>query len=161
MPPEGDDPAPVPELASDEVLPLEFKPEDAIQLPALVLLEPIPVVPPPSNGEPVDMPEPLGIPGSEAPELQLGDIAGLRPPGSISVAPRPMTAPLDPLDVVDPLEPGMPSGEVVAIPKVLVELCAKAVQQLNSSAAISVGNSRITDLPYSSFRPAPERTSSE
>ncbi len=152
----------VPEVASDEALPLKAEPEDAgIQPLAPKLLEPIAAIPPPSNGELADIPGPPGIPEGEAPGLQLGDIAGLRPPGSISVAPRPITAPLNLLDAVDPLEPDMPSGEAARIPKVLVELCGKAVPQLNNSVAISVGNSRITDLPSSSFRPALEGTSSE
>ncbi len=129
----------VPEVASDEALPLKAEPEDAgIQPLAPKLLEPIAAIPPPSNGELADIPGPPGIPEGEAPGLQLGDIAGLRPPGSI-----------------------MPSGEAARIPKVLVELCGKAVPQLNNSVAISVGNSRITDLPSSSFRPALEGTSSE
>jgi hypothetical protein len=160
MPPGSDDPMLVPEVASDEALPLKAEPEDAgIQPPAPKLLEPIAAIPPPSNGELADIPGPSGIPEGEAPGLQLGDSAGLRPPGSISVAPRPMTAPLSRVDAVDPLEAGMPSGEVVCIPELLVELCASAVPQFNNSAAI--GNSRITDLPYSSFRPAPERAGSE
>ena len=153
MPPEGNDPGFGPELTGDEVLALEAEPKGVAEQPAaLTLPEPILAIPPPSNTEPADIPGPLGIPPSEAPELQLGDIAGLRPPGLISVAPRPMTT-LVILFGVDPLEPGMPSGEVAPIPKVFVEPCARAVPLLNNSTAIVICNGRIINLPQS-FRPA-------
>ena len=50
MPPESDDAMLVPEVASDEALPLEAEPKAGIQPPAAKLLGPAAAIPP-SNGE--------------------------------------------------------------------------------------------------------------
>jgi hypothetical protein len=90
-----------------------------------------PVIPPPSKlelvlvvGEPEDAPV--------TPQMVLFVMVpigtGLRPPGSISVAPSGMPA-VDPVAV----EPGIPSGDVCGIADGLVMVCARPVPQVASS----------------------------
>jgi hypothetical protein len=100
--------------------------------------------PPPSKTELVTgvevMPDPLDDDIAEFDEplvLQFDIGAGLRPPGSISVAPSGM--PVPPFDPVATLEPSMPSGEVAPRPDVVVALCAWAAPQPNRTAAAMRG----------------------
>jgi hypothetical protein len=61
----------VPGAANDEALPPEDEPEDAVVRLLVVVPEPTPVVPPPSNVELVDvLPALLPIAEYEDPELQ-------------------------------------------------------------------------------------------
>jgi hypothetical protein len=86
--------------------------------------------------------------------VQLGDTAGLTPPGLISVAPRPMPAldplipvePPTPLNPVAPLAPGIPSGVAAPIAGavgVVDMVCAAAAPQLNKSTTAAADNRRI------------------
>src|SRR5205823_6248400 len=93
------------------------------------LADPVELEPPPSKMELVPDIDVM-------PELQL-ELTGLRPPGSISVAPSGMPVP----DPVAPLEPSMPSGEVAPRPDVVVALCAWGAPQPNSIAAAMRGKS--------------------
>jgi len=131
----------VPGLEGDEALPLENDPPSVQPLAP----EPPPVVPPPSKVEFIAA-EPLVIPDEEDPELQSGDLAGLRPPVLISIAPSPMPAPINALGADGPVEAEMPSGDVVPIAGVLIGLCAAAAPQLNKIAAAIAGSPRIVDL---------------
>lgn len=95
--------------------------------------------PPPSNVEfvPDIVEDPLGpdIPEDEdPPELQVETGAGLKPPGSISVAPSGM--PVPELDPVDEFVPSIPSGEVAPIPDVPVTLWACAGPVPSRAAAV-------------------------
>ena len=84
----------------------------------------------------------------------MGDTAGLTPPGSISVAPRPIPAPdpavpvelADPLNPIVPLAPGIPSGDTEPIAGavgVVDMVCAAAAPQLNKSATAAAGSRRM------------------
>jgi len=59
--------------------------------------------------------------------------AGLRPPGSISVAPSGIPVAL--FDPLDALEPSTPSGEVAPIPGTVITLCACAAPQPSRTTA--------------------------
>jgi hypothetical protein len=80
------------------------------------------VDPPPSKVEFVAADDP--VPETLVPEspeelaLQFGLGAGLKPPGSTSVAPSGRPVPLA------PVAPSVPSGDVTPIPGMLVEVCA-------------------------------------
>jgi hypothetical protein len=96
-----------------------------------------------ASGPPIVIPLPsnagfaaVGEPGA-AVGMQLGLSAGLKPPGSSSVAPNGMPVPLAPFDAPDP---SVPSGEVV-IAGIPGALCAWAAPQLISITA-DVSNSR-------------------
>lgn len=94
---------------------------------------PLPVSPPPSDvvlTPAAVAPEPLPPDTSEDDDPVDEHSTGLRPPGSISVAPNGI-----PLTLV-PSELGMPSGEVDLSPDGLNELCAWLTPQLNTIAAI-------------------------
>jgi hypothetical protein len=90
--------------------------------------------PPPSKVEPIvdvePMPEPFNpVVPEDIPELAVNPLvlqfesgAGLKPPGSISVAPRGI--PVELFDPLGPLEPGTPSGDVVPMPPLVIGLCA-------------------------------------
>jgi hypothetical protein len=116
--------------------------------PVVMPADPTPLSPPPSKLEL----EPLAMPEEEEPGLHVGDTIGLRPPGSISVAPRPMPAPLEPVVPVGlvvpskPLAPGIPSGDTAPIAGavgVVDMVCAAATPQLNKSATAAADNRRI------------------
>jgi hypothetical protein len=118
-----------------------------VEAQAEVIVEPNP---PPSKTEPATgveaIPDPLDpvipedIPENVDPlALQFEIGAGLRPPGSISVAPSGM--PVPPFDPVATLEPSMPSGEVAPRPDVVIALCAWAAPQPNRTAAAMRGKS--------------------
>ena len=88
--------------------------------------------PPPSKTEPAAgvaaIPEPLNPVIPEDPlVLQAATGAGLKPPGSISVAPSGIPVVL--FDPLDALEPSMPSGDVasrdvIPMPASVIALCA-------------------------------------
>jgi hypothetical protein len=101
-----------------------------VEAQAEVIVEPNP---PPSKIEPVTdveaIPDPLDpVVPEDIPEnadplvLQFETGAGLKPPGSISVAPSGI--PVGLFDPLDALEPSMPSGEVAPRPDVVIALCA-------------------------------------
>jgi hypothetical protein len=101
-----------------------------VEAQAEVMVEPNP---PPSKTEPVTdvetIPDPLDpVVPEDIPEnadplvLQFETGAGLKPPGSISVAPSGIPVAL--FDPLDALEPSMPSGEVAPRPDVVIALCA-------------------------------------
>jgi hypothetical protein len=112
--------------------------------------------PPPSKTEPVlgivAIPDPLDpVMPEDIPEyvadplaLQFETGAGLKPPGSISVAPSGMPVPL--FDPLDELEPSIPSGEVAPIPGVPIALCAWAAPQPKRTAAAMRGKSLMERL---------------
>jgi hypothetical protein len=127
-------PAPMPGVDSGDAMPLvespcdgvaqDFEEAAAVDPPPsnveLVVVEdpvaPAPMVPAPMVLEPM-VPPLIGEDGSVAKQFALG--AGLKPPGSIPVAPRGMPVPVD----VD--APGTPSGEVPGIGgMVVIGLCA-------------------------------------
>jgi len=114
VPPARADPAFVPGVDNGEAVPLKDNVAD-------VQLE-LEEAPPPSKVELVPaMLEPL-VPDilreEEPADAQFALDAGLKPPGSISVAPSGMPVPLAPLD------PGMPNGDVAPIIEGFVEVCA-------------------------------------
>jgi hypothetical protein len=95
----------------------------------------------PDVGElPVGSPPPSKVPpdpvADPVPAPQLAPGIGLSPPGSISVAPSGIPAPFDPPDV-----PGTPSGDVVPIADVAIELWAWAASQMNKKA-VTTANAR-------------------
>jgi hypothetical protein len=123
-----------------------------VEAQAEVIVEPNP---PPSKIEPATdveaMPDPLDpiipedIPEDvDPPALQFEIGAGLRPPGSISVAPSGM--PVPPFSPAATLAPSMPSGEVAPRPDVDIALCAWAAPQPNRIAATMRGKSRMERL---------------
>jgi hypothetical protein len=116
-------------------------PTDTCDEPAgqpVVELNELPIVNPPPSKVPLD---PVADPMPELPQLVVG--IGLRPPGLISLAPNGMPALYDPPDASNgmsapydpPDAPGMPSGDVVPIPDVLIELWASAAPLINKKAA--------------------------
>jgi hypothetical protein len=174
--PSGMLPAVEPRDDGDSAVPTAAEPTDPVaQLPDVMPADPVALSPPPSKVEPApaaDMPaEPLAMPREEEPELQVGDMAGLRPPGSISVAPSPMPAldpampvtPLDPLNPIAPLAPGMPSGDTAPIAGaagVVDMTCAEAAPLLNSSTTTAADNRRIetSHPPLRAERPPRDRS---
>jgi hypothetical protein len=144
---------PVPVVDNGEAVPVADTVEDA--QPDIEVADP--VVPPPSNVELVPvvdvelMPVVVGMAPLLPDVTDTGDPVdghGLKPPGSISVAPMGMPVPLDAvepsgrpvLDAVEPPEPGTPSGDVAPIPGVTIVLCASAMSQL--SAIVSTRSKR-------------------
>jgi hypothetical protein len=118
-----------------------------VEAQAEVIVEPNP---PPSKIEPVTdveaIPDPLDpvIPEDIAENvdplaLQFETGAGLRPPGSISVAPSGIPVAL--FDPLDTLEPSTPSGDVAPMPALVIALCAWAAPQPNRAAAAMRGKS--------------------
>ena len=118
----------VPDVDSGEATPVEvmlLDPQTGVEF-----IDPVELNPLPSKVEfvlpDVDViPDPLDpeSPEYEAPlALQFELAVGLRPPGSISVAPSGM--PVPPFDPVDVLEPSMPSGDVAPMAEVPIMLCA-------------------------------------
>jgi len=69
--------------------------------------------------------------------LQFESGAGLKPPGSISVAPSEIPVPL--FNPLAALEPGMPSGDVGPRPDGVITLCACAAVQPNRMTAATRG----------------------
>ena len=131
-----EEPAVLPGAESDEAMPLAGGSCEVEQA-----SDPALVVPPPSNVElvpDIDAPEPL--------MLQFGLTAGLRPPGSISVAPSGIPVPFDAVAV---LEPSVPSGDVGPIAAGVVVLCASAAPALNTITAVIHINRRIAWSPSS------------
>jgi hypothetical protein len=116
----------VPDVDSGEATPVEvmlLEPQTEVEL-----IDPVELNPVPSKVEfvlpDVDViPDPLDPESPEAPlALQFELAVGLRPPGSISVAPNGMPVPLfDPVDVV---KPSIPSGDVAPIAEPVAELLA-------------------------------------
>jgi hypothetical protein len=118
-----------------------------------VIVEPNP---PPSKVEPMPgvdaIPDPLNpVRPEDIPEnavdpfvLQFETGAGLKPPGSISVAPRGI--PVGLFDPLGALEPGTPSGDVAPMPPLVIGLCAWAAPQPNRIAASMKGKSLIERL---------------
>jgi len=116
------------------------------QPPVDVTPEAVPLSPPPSKEEPEPSDMPLPIAELEPPVVAsvvqtealfmvlLG--AGLKPPGSISVAPSGIPVPLA-------VEPRTPSGEVAPIPGMAVVLCACVRPQLNHMVISTTNGRRI------------------
>lgn len=108
------------------------EPPAATPPPSKVVVAPVvPVVPVVAEDVVPDMPS------GETFVLQVGPGTGLKPPGSISVAPSGMPVPLD------PIEPGTPSGDVARSPGVLIVVCASAAPQLIRIAAAITSHRRI------------------
>jgi hypothetical protein len=123
-----------------------------VEAQTVVIVEPNP---PPSKIEPVTdveaIPDPLdpvipeAIPENVDPlALQFETGAGLRPPGSISVAPSGIPVAL--FDPLDALEPSTPSGDVAPMPALVIALCAWAAPQPSRIAATMRGKSLIERL---------------
>jgi len=124
----------VPDVDSGEATPVEvmlLNPQTEVEL-----IDPIALDPPPSKVELVlpdidVIPDPFDpeSPEYEAPlVLQFELAVGLRPPGSISVAPNGMPVPLfDPVDVV---EPSIPSGDVAPIAEPILEPVAEPMVEV-------------------------------
>jgi hypothetical protein len=132
VPPFSVRPGFVPAIDSGEAEPLELRLFVDVQL-DIELTEPVELNPPPSKLEFVPdieaIPDPLDPESPEYEEplaLQVELAVGLRPPGSISVAPSGM--PVPPFDPVGALEPSMPSGDVAPMAEPMagmpVGLCA-------------------------------------
>ena len=117
--------------------------------------------PPPSKTEPAIgvelIPDPLDpVMPDDIPEfasdpfvLQLEIGAGLKPPGSISVAPKGIPVALfDPPDVIEPCIPSgdVASRDVVPMPAPVIALCAWAVPLPNRTAAAMRDKSLIERL---------------
>lgn len=122
----------VPGVDSGEAVPVEDTCDDE-QLDVEVA-DPVAVDPPPSKVELTLVDDPVML---EPLALQFELIAGLKPPGSISVPPSGMPVPLI------TLEPGTPSGDVAPIAGVLIVLWVWPVPQLNKTAAVIMNNRRI------------------
>jgi hypothetical protein len=115
---------------------------------------PVPPLGTPINGLTPALPSsvaPRGIvpaegdgPGADSEPAPL-DTAGLRPPGSISVAPSPVPAPgpVVPAAALGPIAPGIPKGDADGIAAPEGMLCAAAVAQLNKSTAAIADNRRM------------------
>ena len=135
-----------------EAVPLDVAlPVDAfVDAQVEVVVEP---KPPPSKTEPATgieaIPDPLDpvmpedIPAAPL-ALQFETGAGLKPPGSISVAPSGIPVAL--FDPLDALEPNTPSGDVVPRLDVLIPLCAWAASQPSRIAAAMRGKSFMEGL---------------
>jgi hypothetical protein len=111
--------------------------------------------PPPSKTEPATgieaMPDPLDpVTPDDIPEnvdplaLQFETGAGLRPPGSISVAPNGIPVIL--FDPLDTLEPSIPSGDVAPMVALVIAFCAWAAPQPTRIAAAMTGKSLMERL---------------
>jgi hypothetical protein len=122
----------VPGVDSGEAVPAEDTCDD-VQLDVEVV-DPVAVDPPPSKVELPLVDDPVVL---EPIALQVALMAGLRPPGSISVPPSGMPVPLI------TLEPGTPSGDVAPIAGVLIVVWAWPVPQLNKTAAVITNNRRM------------------
>ena len=148
----------------NEFVPGDAKPPDValladalVEAHAEVVVEPNP---PPSKAEPTDVeaiPEPLSpVMPEDIPEyaadplvLQFEIGAGLKPPGSISVAPSGIPVALfDPLGALKPSTPGgdVASGDVVPMPVSVMALCAWAASQL-SRIEIAMRGKILMDVP--------------
>jgi hypothetical protein len=137
-----------PSVDSDEAVPLiagagerthadVAEPAAATPPPSKVVVAPVvPVVPFVSDDIPPDMPS------GETFGLHVEPCTGLKPPGLISVAPSGMPVPLD------PIEPGMPSGDVARSPGVLIVVCACAAPQL-IRIAVAITSHRRIDTSWS------------
>jgi hypothetical protein len=114
----------VPDVDSGEATPIEvtlLEPQTVVEFIDPVELSPLPskvefapdieAIPDPLDPESPEYEEPLA--------LQVELAVGLRPPGSISVAPSGM--PVPPFDPVDALEPSMPSGDVAPMAEPMAE----------------------------------------
>jgi hypothetical protein len=140
----------VPIVESGDVVPVDVAvltdaPGDAQ---AEVVVEPNP---PPSKVEPMVgveprpdaldpvMPEDIPELAANPLALQFESGAGLKPPGSISVAPSGI--PVGLFDQLGALEPGTPSGDVAPMPGLIITLCAWAAPQPNRIAATVRGRS--------------------
>jgi hypothetical protein len=118
-----------------------------------VIVEPNP---PPSKVEPMPgvdaIPDPLNpVMPEDIPELAVNPLvlqfesgAGLKPPGSISVAPSGI--PVGLFDPVGALEPGTPSGDVAPMPPLVIGLCAWAAPPPNMITATTRGKSLMERL---------------
>lgn len=117
--------------------------------------EPVELNPPPSKVEPMPGVEPMPdaldpVMPADIPEfadplaLQFESGAGLKPPGSISVAPSGI--PVGLFDSLAALAPGTPSGDVAPMPPLVIGLCAFAAPQPNSTAATMRGESLMERL---------------
>jgi hypothetical protein len=105
--------------------------------------------PPPSKVEPMVGVEPM--PDEDIPELAVNPLAlqfesgaGLKPPGSISVAPSGI--PVGLFDSLGALEPGTPNGDVAPMPPLVIGLCAWAAPQPNIIAATTSGKNLMARL---------------
>jgi hypothetical protein len=115
----------------DDVEPVIDEPDALVPTPPpsnveLVIVVPEPVVPVPEM--------PIADRPDDNPVEQFALGTALKPPGSISFAPSGMP---EMLDVLEAVEPGMPSGEVAGMPGdvvVLFIVCAWAMSQLNDIA---------------------------
>jgi hypothetical protein len=141
------DAVPVDKIAPDDV---EAHVLDGVAVAEVDAVGPNPVDPPPSNVEliPVvpDPPTPdAAIPGKDEPvPMQFEPLAvdpigaGLRPPGSSSVAPRGI-----PVGEPEEVEPSTPRGDVAPIAGMLVVLCAKLGSQPTRIATTATKKRRI------------------
>jgi hypothetical protein len=150
VPPLSIDAALMPGLDNGDAIPVDGVRPDAVgaQLPDVDV--PIPVVPPPSKVELAPVAADPACPGASIPEEDMPVVkqleplteeptgAGLKPPGSISVAPSGI-----PVGKLEEVEPGMPSGDVTPRPGVPIVLWASAGALLNKSTAASTNNRRI------------------
>jgi hypothetical protein len=84
-----------------------------------------------------DPPPSKTAPATDPLVLQFETGAGLKPPGSISVAPSGI--PVGLFDPPDVLEPSMPSGDVAPRPGVVIALCAWAAPLPSRIAAVMRG----------------------
>ena len=112
--------------------------------------------PPPSKVEPMvdvePMPDPFNpVVPEDVPELAVNPLAlqfesgaGLKPPGSISVAPKGI--PVGLFDPLGALEPGTPSGDVAPMPGLVITLCAWAAPQPSRIAATTSGKNLMARL---------------
>jgi hypothetical protein len=129
-----------PSVETEEAVPVvDVDCEDA--QPEVELADPPALNPPPSKVEPTDVVDVmLLVPEigefEELLALQVELAKGLRPPGSISVAPSGMPVPLVPLL----LPPSEPSGEVVPNPDEVMEVCALAITQPQNSTIAAIDN---------------------
>jgi hypothetical protein len=139
---------------------------DAVPVDVAVLIDPpgdaqtevdVEPNPPPSKVEPMvevvptpdvePMPDPLNpVVPEDIPELAVNPLAlqfesgaGLKPPGSISVAPSGI--PVGLFDPLGALEPGTPSGDVAPMAGLVITLCAWTAPQPNRIAATVMGKS--------------------
>jgi hypothetical protein len=155
----------VPGVDSGDAIPVELGFVVDVQ-PDAAAGEPVELNPPPSK---VEFIPDIGV-MAEALELEIaeeldplvvqfkGD-AGLRPPGSISVAPSGI--PVGLFDAPDVLEPRAPSGDVAPMPPEVIAFCAWAAPQLNRTAANMRGKALMTLLRSCGSRPPSEAVSEE
>jgi hypothetical protein len=156
VPPESADDVFAPGFDSGDAVPVDDNMPDDVEAQLPEVTVPIPVVPPPSKVDAVpgvalvpavedaDAAD-VAIPEESMPAaMQLGAPAiepigaGLKPPGSISVAPSGI-----PVGEAEDVEPGMPSGEVAPMLGVPIAVCARLALPLNSIATASTNKRRI------------------